>query len=180
MVTLVVSTLMTVVAVTPASSQASSNELAELVASFLAWRPSPGAADEVNPYRPKLLAQGDAGVQPLLTALTKAPDDVAAVWLLGEIGSSKGFPWLLSRYLAAPSQRVAISIGSCLGVAEVDYLFATEVLDETSRRALLADIYGVRWSELKNDSLESIRKHLEKHLEEVRTMNRKRSQPSIG
>jgi hypothetical protein len=150
----------------------------ELVVDYLTWKPQ--AVDQPNPHRNRIVAEGSEVVPHLLEMGDGGPMNIRVIWILGEIGSRRAFPALLSEYLARPSTRTAISLGSCLGKPEVEYLFSTDAISGEELRALLVDVYGQGWPTVSSKSQDELKADLLQRLNELRETNRRRSRPMIG
>ena len=150
----------------------------QLVTDYLAWKPQ-AIMDEANPYQSQIVAQGDR-IVPLLLEKGGSPMDLGVIWILGEMGSRRAFDALLSEYVARPSPRTAISLGSCLGEPEVAHLFTTEALSDKQLRTLLADVYGEDWPAVKTRNTAELKADLLGRLESLRKANRQRSKPQLG
>jgi hypothetical protein len=153
---------------------------AQLVQHYLAWKPPKGEADASNPYHDAIVAKGEEIVPALLSVNDESSNRVAVIWILGEIGSKKAFPFLLSEYIVRPSPRVAISLGSSLGEAELDYLFVSHILDERRLRQLLSNIYGEDWTPISGRNLPSLAKHTRTRLTQIKESCKVRSRPISG
>lgn len=154
----------------------------QLVGKYLQWR-SGGVADQANPFRENILAVG-VGIVPYLNrALDKHVEDVDArnrlLWILGEFGDPRSFAGILRAYVAHPSPRAGIALGSCVG-RHVESLFAAE-MDESMMRRLLAQIYGgPSWKKVKDKSLADLKQHMLEHVANIVDACRKRSVPMQG
>ncbi len=153
-----------------------------LVDSYLTWQPG-DVADTENPFRPAILRAGNSIVPELHAALSTCGQNrgsaIKVVWILGEIGSPESFDLLLTEYLAAPSHRVGISLGACLGSLNVERLFA-EIDDTRVLKQLLSDVYGRDWGRVESFALPAIRNDMIKNLQVIRENCKRRSVPMLG
>ena len=151
-----------------------------IVSKFLNWSAHPGTADSGNPFRAQLLKAGPSAVGPLIRQARGTAKEVAVIWTLGEIGSSHGFPFLLTSYAVGPDDRLAISIGACCSEPEIQYLFDSEVLAKQDLRILMATIYGSHWNEVKDLADFALRDETVKRIDRLRAECKRRSQPIGG
>lgn len=156
-------------------------EIKDLLSAFLQWRPSGTKCDEGNPFEQTLVELG-ASLTPVIAALYPSSDAVlplAIVCILGEIGDSEAFDLLLREYLARPSMRTAVSLGSCLGALSMNKLFEAPFTPETTR-GLLQHIYGDKWESVKDLSVEELRRNLSENRDAIRANCELRSMPQLG
>ncbi|MBZ0185803.1 MAG: hypothetical protein K8F91_06075, partial [Candidatus Obscuribacterales bacterium] len=154
----------------------------KLVLAFLEWKPPSGTVDgPINPFRSKLLEMGD-DLNLVLARMYPASGTgipLPLIWLLGEIGHQNAFDILLQEYLARPSMRTAVSLGSCLGSLSPNYLFEAPFTSESTRE-LLQYIYGDRWEDVKGLSDDELKQNMLIEYEAIKADCRRRSIPQLG
>jgi len=154
----------------------------ELVLAFIQWKPSQnGPLDQNNPLRAKIVELGPS-LTPTIAATYASSDSVlplSLIWVLGEVGDRGAFDLLLREYLARPSMRTAISLGSCLGSLSMNKLFEAPFTPD-SIRELLQHVYGRTWASVKDLSLTELKDNLSKNLEAIRADCKLRSVPQLG
>ena len=104
------------------------------------------------------------------------------IWLWGEMGAVEGvllLDVLLDEYAQRPSPRTAISIGSSLGTLSIDWLYDYG-FTEKELREILSHIYGKRWPEVQDKTLDEIKAHWLENWLELRESCKKRSVPQLG
>jgi len=152
----------------------------KLAVDYVSWTTPKSSADGDNPFRKAALACGESIVDELIRAANSGYQKWNAIYLLGEIGSRRGFPFLFSEYLIRADARIATSLGSSLGPAEIDYLFANELLADKPLRELLSNVLRDDWNALKDQPLSDIRVFLHNKLPTIRQSCMKRSVPVSG
>jgi hypothetical protein len=153
---------------------------AELVAQMIGWVPDPRVADQVNPFRAKVVALGEQAVPALLARLADAAPNSEVVGALGEIGSSRAFPALLGKYLLTPSDTIAVAIGSTLGKAELVYLRDGNPLEPDALTHLLGVVMGTPGRPVTDKSLNALWQAAFDDLAAVRNRCLTRSRPTPG
>lgn len=171
--------LATVLTAPPASQQALPMHT-ELVAQMIDWTPDRRVADQVNPYRGRVVALGEAAVPALLARLADAPPLSDVVGALGEIGSRRAFPGLLAKYLLTPSDNIAVSLGSTFGKPEIIYLRDSDVLKPDVLAKLLGVVLGTPGRPVTGKSAEELWQTAFDDLAGVRSRCMTRSRPMPG
>ncbi|MDD2744465.1 MAG: hypothetical protein PHV02_19565 [Rhodocyclaceae bacterium] len=158
-------------------------KLNKLIDNYLQWRPTKERADDSNPYRKELVAEGDEVARLIVERFGKvdSPLPLSLIWLLGEIGSPCTFDLLLKEYARNPTVRTAISLGSCLGSLHLAKFFEVFPSDDSKTRELLAAICGDKlWTGISKSPLPKVREYMLSHLQEIRTSCKARSVPQAG
>jgi hypothetical protein len=156
-----------------------------LISAYLQWKPQSGQADQGNPYRLKMLQVG-ARLTWIIASMYADPDaalPLPLIWIMGEIGETGGetvaFDLLLREYLARPTMRTAVSLGSCLGSLSMKRLFEAPFTPDTTRE-LLQYIYGEKWESVETLDLAQLKSHLSQNLDTIRADCKRRSVPELG
>ncbi len=94
----------------------------DLIANYLAWKPSLTGSGIENPFRQDILRESASISHAILgvcNGLNTNRLSRRLILIMGEIGSSDFFDVLLREYRMLPNDRTAISIASCIGSLQV-------------------------------------------------------------
>lgn len=153
-----------------------------LILKHLNWVPD--KADQSDPYRSKILAEGELIAKYIALNFNKyassEKNNLDLVWIMGELADPAAFSVLIEEYKKKPNDRLAISIGACMSIEQLKTL--AEIFKDApiELQQLLKIICGKEWSKIKDKGDNEILKYIKDDYVNIRKNCMNRSIPSLG
>jgi hypothetical protein len=158
-------------------------ELINKYIASLSIKPADMTFDQQDLLRKEIINEDGKIVPTIISRYNKSINTtipLQIIWILGEIGNPEAFDILLEEYLARPTERTGISLGSCLRSLSYKKLFKSTFKNEQELRKLLMFIYGKKWNEVEHLSIEEIESNLFNNLQNIIDSCKNRSVPIHG